>query len=630
MIAIGYASQTGTAEHISKHLKQELDAMGINCMVYPLEEYSKVPYNELQLHIFIVSSTGDGDCPEHTLPFYKWLRKLKKSKEPLLKGLKYCMLGLGDTNYTNFNGNAKKTLKFLKELECEPVFRNEMADDAVGLERFVDPFIDEVIQFVSNRAAVIKQNNMQNLVEETSRLSTRDAANKFDFNISTETFKPSRLPNHITWKTKGTRDPSIDFFHYKKTLVDKSDQICASTELTLIRGKCITQKNSIKKSYQMSIKANGCHFNAGDSITLFFPNPSKMVEDVLHIFGYTLANNPVILDGEYDDISLHDLLKYRLSFKFPSKRFLRLVSEYCKDDFEKKKLMYLTSKEGAREFNSLRDSNYSLFDVLSAFPSCAPPIYALGLLDILKPRHYSVVEFRQDQAEIDIVFNLKEFKVAENVGFGLATGYLYACMNESIEFEKVITLNQPILGLPAPTSTFTLDPHNPVVFIGPGSGVAPYLQFIKDLNFGQKALLIQGCRGPEDWILKKDLSEITKAREIPYFVAYSRVSACAIQSINDGVTLAENDVHKVGDLLGYSKAGAYVWDVINTYKELILEYFDEDAVFYLCGDANSMVKMFLEVMKIVISSTNHISMENASKIVEQMIKNKQIRLDVWG
>ena len=102
--------------------------------------------------VFVVSTTGLGEVPDNgrygvlifalshrDLP--KWallrllLRRLKKAitaEGEVFSGVKYALLGLGDSNYDVFNGGCKKVEKLLKKAGARSFLPTALADDGIG------------------------------------------------------------------------------------------------------------------------------------------------------------------------------------------------------------------------------------------------------------------------------------------------------------------------------------------------------------------------------------------------------------------------------------------------------------------------------------------------------------------
>lgn len=81
--------------------------------------------------VMVSSTTGDGDQPENAERLW---RKIKKRSLPLdhLAHIQFTILGLGDSNYTQFC-NGPKTLhsRFL-DLGAQSFYEPDWADDGVG------------------------------------------------------------------------------------------------------------------------------------------------------------------------------------------------------------------------------------------------------------------------------------------------------------------------------------------------------------------------------------------------------------------------------------------------------------------------------------------------------------------
>lgn len=69
----------------------------------------------------------------------------------------------------------------------------------------------------------------------------------------------------------------------------------------------------------------------------------------------------------------------RLSIYRPSHQaFLRALVEHTADGGQRRRLQELCSKQGAADYNAyLRDPSLGILDLLTAFPSCSPPLSLL-------------------------------------------------------------------------------------------------------------------------------------------------------------------------------------------------------------------------------------------------------------
>ena len=66
------------------------------------------------------------------------MRSIKKTNG--LSGLKYCLLGLGDTNYDEFCKAAKKLDGLLQKAGATQIIPTAFADDGTALELVVEPW----------------------------------------------------------------------------------------------------------------------------------------------------------------------------------------------------------------------------------------------------------------------------------------------------------------------------------------------------------------------------------------------------------------------------------------------------------------------------------------------------------
>lgn len=137
-----YGSQTGQAKAIAEEICERSSQHGLQADLHCLSMTDKKFSLEKETCVVIVTSTtGDGEPPETAA---KFVRRIKKKTLPddYMAHLNYTLLGLGDTNYTNFCNNSKVVDRRLQELGAQHFYPSGFADEAVGLEVVVDPWIE--------------------------------------------------------------------------------------------------------------------------------------------------------------------------------------------------------------------------------------------------------------------------------------------------------------------------------------------------------------------------------------------------------------------------------------------------------------------------------------------------------
>ena len=104
--------------------------------------------------IIVVSSTGAGDPPENTVRFWRLFKKypprfpssLSSSAHPLfrieqntlMEGVRFAVLGLGDTNYDSYQRFPNDITAKLLELGAREFYGRGKADDGTGCGSICD------------------------------------------------------------------------------------------------------------------------------------------------------------------------------------------------------------------------------------------------------------------------------------------------------------------------------------------------------------------------------------------------------------------------------------------------------------------------------------------------------------
>ena len=115
---LAWASQTGFAQQLAEHTAQALRDAGKAVRVLPLH---RVDADVLRTHrraLFIASTTGEGDPPDHALGFTRHVLGQPTS----LAGLEYAVLALGDRAYDRFCGFGRRLDQWLHHNGAQPLF----------------------------------------------------------------------------------------------------------------------------------------------------------------------------------------------------------------------------------------------------------------------------------------------------------------------------------------------------------------------------------------------------------------------------------------------------------------------------------------------------------------------------
>jgi methionine synthase reductase len=138
-----YGSQKGTAEYISTELKERLSQETyhntLNSVANDISELNK----KTDTILIVCSTTGNGEAPENAFKFWKTI-KSRSLPKTLFQNIKYAVLALGDSNYSQFCNAGKQIDKRLTELGATRIQPICCADDAQDMEETVNNWITTI------------------------------------------------------------------------------------------------------------------------------------------------------------------------------------------------------------------------------------------------------------------------------------------------------------------------------------------------------------------------------------------------------------------------------------------------------------------------------------------------------
>ncbi|PXC03268.1 flavodoxin, partial [Pseudomonas aeruginosa] len=122
---IGYASQSGFAEQLAWQSAGQLQAAGLPVRVESLARLDAGQLAEARKALFVVSTFGDGEAPDSARGFERKVLGQAAS----LDGLSYALLALGDRQYEQFCGFARRMQGWLQGQGARSLFAPVEVDD---------------------------------------------------------------------------------------------------------------------------------------------------------------------------------------------------------------------------------------------------------------------------------------------------------------------------------------------------------------------------------------------------------------------------------------------------------------------------------------------------------------------
>ncbi|XP_050406331.1 methionine synthase reductase [Patella vulgata] len=716
-----YGSQTGQAKAIAEEIADKAENHGLHADIHCMSQTEKTFNLEKEnCAVFVVSTTGEGDAPDTASKFLRRLRK-KTLPEDYLCQLSYTVLGLGDTNYTNFCNCGKTLNKRILELGAKLFYNPGWADDGVGLEIVVEPWLDNLFESLKkqlhissvptdatmdNTASNMNSNQREILdpLEKKTDLNTvvnlqmtdndshlDNKASNADKTItdqgsdlgqdSSRNNSSSDIGNENDSKTipclTSTVPPLSDsdltlpamppsYIHVtfdENLTIDLTDLPrqngypfpSANSDVKMVAissATILTSNDSVKKTLKigLDIKNRGITYEPGDAVSIICPNNEHEVNDLLKrlnvlekadttvdlsIISDTKKRRAVIPPHIPEQATLRHIFLTCIDIREPPKKaLLRVFVEHTSHPREKRRLQELCSKQGSNDYSQfIREQSLSIMDILTAFPSCHPPLHSiLEHTSRLKPRPYSACSALSACPDrLEFVFNVLE--IPEGNGRctarqGVCTGWLdnitksIQTNNEDLNSQmSSLSLNEDIQ-IPIFTRTNQhfrppTDLSCPVIFIGPGTGVAPFIGFLLERQKRKQSLveettygetwLFYGCRNKnKDYLFKQELEDFHGSGTLN--------KLCVCFSRDDQ---PEDSPRYVQDFL-LQETDA-ISKLIETEKLLI----------YVCGDAKNMAKDVNEALAKIIKTKMGLSEEGAKSYLMKMRLHRRYFEDVW-
>ncbi|MEL1217980.1 assimilatory sulfite reductase (NADPH) flavoprotein subunit [Aeromonas hydrophila] len=376
-LTILYGSQTGNAKGVASAIKAQAEARGLPVTLTSMADY-KPKQLKKETHLLVVVSTyGEGEPPESAVDLFE---QLKKGKVGKLEGLKFAVLGLGDSSYEFFCQTGKDFDSLLTKAGADRV--HELASLDVDYQDAAKAWGEQALNAIAaTLSAGPAGSSVASAVQQAVSHSQYSKENPF----------PARLS--VNQKITG-RDSTKDIRHI-----------------------------------EISLEESGLRYQPGDALGIWFDNDPALVNEVLVLAG--LSGDEATARG-----SLREVLSRELELTRLHGGFITGLADISGN-------AALKDLAGDKAQVNALVASAQVVDVLKRFPTVLTAEQLLGLLRPLTPRLYSIASSQSEvEEEVHLTVGVVRYPQEDGtVRSGAASSYLADRLAEDAEVRVFVEHN---------------------------------------------------------------------------------------------------------------------------------------------------------------------------------------------
>lgn len=350
-------------------------------------------------------------------------------------------------------------------------------------------------------------------------------------------------------------------------------------EAEIVEHVNLNSSRSTKETVHLALNFDGAMpaYEPGDSLDLYAENDPAYVDELLKLAGVA------------DDRLRDDFIRSRdvttLSLKTLETYAERTGHQYVKG---------LIADGAARDWVAGRQ----LIDLIGTFPIALDAEHLHALTRPLAPRAYSVASSRREfEDEAHLLISAVRYNAFGRARKGVASNHVAERLKRGARVRVKLKPNKHFR-LPAP--------DRDVIMVGPGTGVAPFRAFVQERNAtdasGRSWLFFGDRSFTHDFLYQLDWQEALKDGALTRMdVAFSR-----------------DTPEKV-----------YVQHRLWEKRRELVDWLEEGAHFYVCGDAKAMARDVRATLTHAYADVKALAPEAAEQAVVNLEREKRYLQDVY-
>lgn len=376
-LTILYGSQTGNAKGVASAIQAQAQARGLPVTLTSMADY-KPKQLKKETHLLVVVSTyGEGEPPESAVDLFE---QLKKGKVGKLEGLKFAVLGLGDSSYEFFCQTGQDFDSLLTKAGADRI--HELASLDVDYQDAAKAWGEQAVNAIAaTLTAGAATSQVASAVQQAVGHSQYSKENPF----------PARLS--VNQKITG-RDSTKDIRHI-----------------------------------EISLESSALAYQPGDALGVWFDNDADLVGEVLALA--SLSGDEATAHG-----SLREVLTRNLELTRLHGGFITGLAEISGN-------AALKDLAGDKAQVNALVASAQVVDVLKRFPTELSPEQLTGLLRPLTPRLYSIASAQSEvEEEVHLTVGVVRYPQEDGtVRSGAASSYLADRLAEDAEVRVFVEHN---------------------------------------------------------------------------------------------------------------------------------------------------------------------------------------------